>query len=328
MRRREFITLVTSAAAWPIAVRAQQPGRLRRVGVLMNLAADDPEGQARLAAFVKGLQLLGWTAGSNLQIDTRWAAGNIDLFRRYATELASAAPDIILASTNLAVAPLRRASRTVPIVFVLTIDPVGAGDVASLAHPGGNATGFLLFEYSISGKWLELLKQIAPSVTRVVVLRDPSTAAGIGQFAAIQAAAAQSGVELSPADVRDVSEIERAIVALGRKSNGGLVVTASNSAALHGGMIIALAAQHRLPAVYSARRFTTSGGLISYAPDFIDQYRRAAAYVDRILRGEKAANLPVQAPTKYEMAINLKTARAMGLAVPTAVLVRADKVIE
>jgi putative ABC transport system substrate-binding protein len=328
MRRRDFIIWTGCAAAWPFALRAQQRDQMRRIGVLMNVAANDPEGQVRLAAFVKGLRLLGWAAGRNLQIDTRWAAADVDLFRRYATELVSAAPDVILASTNLAVAPLRRATRTVPIVFVLTIDPVGAGDVASLARPGGNATGFLLFEYSISGKWFEILRQIVPGVRRVVVLRDPTTAAGIGQFAAIQAAAVPSGVELSPVDVRDVSEIERAIVALNRESNGGLIVTASNSAALHSEMIIMLAARHRLPTVSSGRRFAIGGGLISYAPDFIDQYQRAAAYIDRILRGESPANLPVQAPTKYEMVINLRTAKALGLTMPPQLLTQANEVIE
>jgi len=329
MQRCEVIVgIAASAAAWPLTARAQQAERMQRIGVLMNVGVDDPEGQVRLAAFVKSLQPLGWSAGRNLQIDVRWAAANVDLFQRYATELALAAPDVILASTNLALAPLRQATRVVPIVFVLAIDPVGAGDVVSLARPGGNATGFLLFEYSISAKWLEILKEVAPSVTRVVVLRDPTTAAGIGQFAAIQAAAVPSGVELSPVDVRDVSEMERVIVALGRESNGGLIVTASNSAALHNEMIITLAARHRLPAVSSGRRFAIGGGLISYAPNFVDQYQRAAVYVDRILRGENPANLPVQAPTKYEMVINLKTAKALGLTVPPQLLAQANEVIE
>jgi putative ABC transport system substrate-binding protein len=330
MQRRDFITLLGSAAtaplARPLAARAQQSDRMRRIGVLMS-AADDPEGQARLAAFLQGLQPLGWTVGRNLQIETRWAA-HPDLFRRHATELVAAAPDVILASTNLAVASLRQATRTVPIVFVLAIDPVGAGDVTSLARPGGNATGFLLYEYSISGKWLELLKQIAPGVTRAAVLRDPVTAAGIGQFAAIQAVAPPFGVELSPVDVRDVGEVEQAVTAFARAPNSGLIVTSSVLAAIHRQLIVTLAAQNKLPAVYSGRASVAAGGLISYGPDFIDQYRQAAAYVDRILKGEKPADLPVQAPTKYETVLNLKTAKALGLDVPPTVLTRADEVIE
>jgi putative ABC transport system substrate-binding protein len=329
MTRRSFITLLGGAAAatWPLAARAQQSEQMRRIGVLMNLAADDPEGQVRIAAFVQGLQQFGWTVGRNLQIDTHWAAADADLFRRYATELVRAAPDVILASTSLAIAPLQQATRTVPIVFVITLDPVGGGYVASLARPGGNATGFMLYEYSVSGKWLELLKQIAPGVTRAVVLRDPA-APGIGQFAAIQAVAPPFGVELSPVDVRDGGEIERAVTTFARKPNGGLIVTGSPSQAVHRKLIVTLAAQHRLPAVYPFRYMATDGGLIAYGPEMIDQYRRAAQYVDRILRGEKPADLPVQAPTKYELVINLKTAKALGLEVPPSLLARADEVIE
>ena len=301
MRRREFITLLGGAAAWPLAARAQQPDRMRRIGVLMASAADDSEYQARMAAFLQGLAQLGWTVGRNVQIDTRWATTNADDIRRHAAELAALAPDVILAATGTAtVAPLLQATRTVPIVFAIVIDPVGAGFVASLARPGGNATGFLMFEYGLSGKWLELLKQIAPGVTRAAVLRDPAIASGIGQFAAVQAVAPSLGVELSPVDARDAPEIERAVTAFARSGNGGLIVTASPVANRHRDLIIALAARHRLPAVYPCRYFVTDGGLISYGPDLIDQYRQAAGYVDRILKGEKPADLPVQAPTKYE----------------------------
>jgi ABC-type uncharacterized transport system substrate-binding protein len=326
MKRREFITLLGGAAAWPIGARAQE--RVRRIGVLMNIAADDPQAQSRIEAFLQGLQPLGWTVGRNLQIDVRWAAADADLFRRYATELVALAPDVILASTNSAVAPLQQATRTVPIVFAITVDPVGAGFVARLARPGGNTTGFSLYEYSISGKWLELLKQVAPGVTRAAVLRDPATAAGIGQFAAIQAVAPPFGVELSPVDVRDGGEIEQAVTAFAHEPNGGLIVTGSPSQAVHRKLIVSLAARHRLPAVYPFRYMATEGGLIAYGPEIIDQYRRAAQYVDRILNGEKPANLPVQAPTKYELVINLKTAKALGLDIPATVLARADEVIE
>jgi ABC-type uncharacterized transport system substrate-binding protein len=326
--RRKFLATLGGAAAWPLAARAQQGGRMPRIGVLMNLAADDPEGQVRIDAFLQGLQQFGWTVGRNLQVDTHWAAADADLFRRYATELVRAAPDVILASTSLAIAALQQATRTVPIVFVITLDPVGGGYVASLARPGGNATGFMLYEYSVSGKWLELLKQIAPGVTRAVVLRDPAATAGIGQFAAIQAVAPPFGVELSPVDVRDGGEIERAVTTFARKPNGGLIVTGSPSQAVHRKLIVTLAAQHRLPAVYPFRYMATDGGLIAYGPEMIDQYRRAAGYVDRILKGEKPADLPVQAPTKYELVINLKNARALGLDVPPTLLARADEVIE
>jgi putative ABC transport system substrate-binding protein len=329
MRRREFITLLGGAtAAWPFTTHAQQSDRLRRVGVLMGLAADDAEAQDRIAAFEQGLQQLGWTVGRNLQIDYRRGAGGADPTRRYAAELVALAPDVILASGGTVVGALLQATRTVPIVFTQTPDPVAAGFVASLARPGGNATGFTTSEYGISAKWLELLKEIAPGVTRAAVLRDPTISSGIGQFASIQSVAPLFGVELSPLDVRDASEIERDVTAFARGSNGGLIVTSSGLAAVHRELIITLAARYRLPAVYSYRYFATGGGLLSYGPDPIDQYRRAAGYVDRILRGEKPADLPVQAPTKYELAINLKTAKALGLTVPPTLLARADEVIE
>jgi putative tryptophan/tyrosine transport system substrate-binding protein len=330
MRRREFIThFGVAALAGPRAARAQQPDRVRRVGVLMSRAAGDPEEQARFAGFLQGLQKLGWTDGRNVRIDYRWAAADADRSRTYAAELVALAPDVTLASGSASVAALLQTTRTVPIVFVNVIDPVGAGYVARLARPGGNATGFTAFEYSLSGKWLELLKEIAPNLTRIAILRDPTLAAGIGQFAAIQAMAPSSlGVELSPIDVRDGGEIERDVATFARESNGGLIVTGSSSAAVHRELIVMLAARHRLPAVYPFRYFVTSGGLISYGPDPIDVFRRAAGYVDRILKGEKAADLPVQAPTTYELAINLKTAKALGLTLPPSLLARADEVIE
>src|SRR3984893_8766161 len=302
IRRREFLGVLSSAAiGWPLAAGAQQSDRMRRIGVLMAATADDPEYQTRMGAFQQGLALLGWTDGRNVRIDTRWATTNADDIRKHAVELAALAPDVILAGTGTTtVAPLLQAPRTVPIVFVLVIDPVGAGFVASLARPGGNATGFLMFEYGLSGKWLELLKQIAPGVTRAAVLRDPAIASGIGQFAAIQAVAPSLGVELSAVDARDAPEIERAITAFARSGNGGLIVTSSPVAARHRGLIATLAARHRLPAVYPPRHYVPAGGLICYGPDWIDQFRRAAGYVDRILKGEKPADLPVQAPTKYE----------------------------
>ena len=301
---------------------------MRRIGVLLPAAADDPEFQARVGAFLQGLAQLGWTIGRNVRIDTRWAAANAADIRRHAAELAALAPDVILAAGASTVGPLLQATRTVPIVFPIVVDPVGAGFVDSLARPGGNATGFMAFEYSLSGKWLELLKQIAPGVTRAAVLRDPAIAAGIGQFGAIQAVAPSLGVEVSPVNVRDAGEIERAVAAFARSPNGGLIVTASALANVHRDLIITLAARHKLPAVYFERYFVAAGGLISYGPDFVDQYRRAAGYVDRILKGEKPADLPVQAPTKYELVINLKTAKALGLDVPPSVLARADEVIE
>ena len=329
VRRRQFITLFGGAvAAWPLAARAQQGERVRRIGVLIYQAADDAEGQARLAAFTQALKQLGWSDGRNLRIDTRWATAE-DILRRHAAELVALAPDVLVAASGTAtVAPLLQATRTVPIVFVITIDPVGAGFVASLAKPGGNATGFMAYEYSMSGKWLELLKEIAPRVTRAAVLRDPAVASGIGQFGAVQIVAPSFGVELIPVDVRDAGEIERAVAAFAPRSNGGLIVTASALGTVHRQLIIALAARHKLPAVYFNRAYVTAGGLISYAPDVIDEYRRAAGYVDRILKGEKPADLPVQAPTKYELIVNLKTAKALGLDVPATLLARADEVIE
>jgi putative ABC transport system substrate-binding protein len=329
MRRREFITLLSGVAtAWPLMAHAQQPERMRRIGMLLPGTGDDAEYQVRQAAFLQALQQLGWSDGRNVLIDTRWAAGDANLIRKYAAELIALAPDVILTAGSATLGPLLQATRTVPIIFMTVLDPVGAGFVDSLAQPGGNATGFIAFEYGLSGKWLELLKQIVPSLTRVAILRDPATAAGIGQFAAIQSVAPPFGVELRPIDVREVGEIERAITSFARFSNGGLIVAASSGSAIHGGLIVTLAARHKLPAVYGDRHFVTGGGLISYGPDRIDQFRRAAAYVDRIFKGEKPADLPVQAPTKYELTINLKTAKALGLTVPPMLLARADEVIE
>jgi putative ABC transport system substrate-binding protein len=302
---------------------------VRRIGVLVASAADDSENQARMAAFLQGLVQLGWIDGRNVRIDIRWATTNADDLRRHAAELAALAPDVLVAASGTStVAPLLQATRTIPIVFVVVVDPVGAGFVASLARPGGNATGFTTFEYGLSGKWLELLKQIAPGITRAAVLRDPAIASGIGQFAAVQAMAPSLGVELSPVDARDAPEIERAVTAFARSGNGGLVVTPSPVASRHRDLIITLAARYRLPAVYAWRYYVTDGGLISYGSDSIDQFRRAAGYIDRILKGEKPADLPVQAPTKYELVINLKTAKALGLDVPPSLLARADEVIE
>jgi len=329
MRRREFITLVGTGAAWPLVAHAQQPDRIRVIGVLVAGTADDPEHQARVAAFRQGLEQLGWTDGHNVRFDIRWATTNADALRKHAAELAALAPDVIVsAAGTTTTAPLLEATRDLPIVFVILIDPVGAGFVASLARPGGNATGFLMFEYGLSGKWLELLKQIAPGVTRVAVLRDPTIASGIGQFGAIQSAAPSLGLEATPFNVRDASEIERDIAAFARSANGGMIVTAAPRSLIHRDLIVALAARHRLPAVYSLRPFFAHGGLIAYGPDILDQFRRSAAYVDRILKGEKPADLPVQAPTKYELLINLKTAKALGLELPTALVARADEVIE
>jgi putative ABC transport system substrate-binding protein len=329
MRRREFVTLIAgAAAAWPTAARAQQPERVRRIGVLDTLAADDPFAQARQGAFLQGLQQSGWTIGRNVRIDTRWSAGSTDLMRKHVAELIALAPDVFLATGTPSLGPLLQATRTVPIVFVLVPDPVGAGFVDSLARPGGNATGFTNFEYSMSAKWLELLKQIAPGVTRAAVLRDPTLTSGIGQFAAIQGGASTFGVEVVPLGVRDATDIERAVAAFARGSNDGLIVTTGGLTTLHRALIAALAARHKLPAVYPARYFVTAGGLISYGSDRIDQYRQAAGYVDRILKGEKPADLPVQAPTKYELVINLKTAKALGIEVPPMLLARADEVIE
>jgi len=329
MRRRELITILGVAAMWPLVARAQQSDRVRRIGILMAASADDPEFQSRLAALREGLQELGWSDGRNVQFDTRWTTTEPDDLRKHAAELAALAPDVILAgSGTTTIAPLLQATRTVPIVFVLVIDPVGAGFVNSLARPGGNATGFTTFEYSMSGKWLELLKEIMPGVTRAAVLRDPNIASGIGQFAAIQALAPALGVDLSAIDVRDAGEIQRTITAFARSSSGGLIVTASPLAVRHRDLIIALAARLRLPAIYPQRLFVNDGGLICYGPDFLTQYRQAAGYVDRILKGEKPADMPVQAPTKYELVINLKSAKANGLIVPPSLLSRADEVIE
>jgi len=329
IRRRKFLaTLGGAAAAWPLGARAQQRERMRRIGVLINPAADDPEGQGRLAAFLQALALLGWTVGQNVRIDYRWAAGDPDRARRGAAELVALAPDVILAATTPGVTAVQQATRTVPVVFVTVIDPVSAGFVSTLARPGGNTTGFALFEYGTSAKWLELLKQIAPKVTRVAVVRDPTQVSGTGQLAAIQAVAPSFGVELRPVDVRDAGEIEIALTAFARSANGGLIVTGSPGALTHRKLIIAQAAAHQLPAVYPFRYHVTDGGLISYGPESIDPYRRAATYVDRILKGEKPADLPVQAPTKYELVINLRTAKALGLDVPPTLLARADEVIE
>ena len=329
MKRRQFITLLGGAAvSWPLPAHAQQPGAMRRIGVLMSGGASDPERQLWLAAFLQGLQQLGWSEGRNVRIDTRWATGNADLYRTHATELVALGPDVILATASPTVAALQMATHTVPIVFAQAVDPVGGGFVASLARPGGNTTGFTLFEYGMSGKWLELLREIAPRVTRAAVLRDAAIAAGTGQFGAIQSVAPLVGAELTAVGVRDGEEIERGIAAFARTPNGGLIVTASPLANVHRGLIITLAARHKLPAVYGARYHAADGGLVSYGPDVADQYRRAAGYVDRILKGEKPADLPVQAPTKYELVINLKTAKALGLDVPPTLLARADEVIE
>ena len=329
-RRREFITLLGGAAvAWPLAARGQQAERMRRIGVAMSTAEDDAESKARIAAFLQGLQQLGWADGHNVRIDTRWwGASDADANRRYAAELVALAPDVILASGGSVMGALLQATRTMPIVFTLTVDPVGAGYVASLVRPGGNATGFTSYEYSLSGKWLELLKEIAPGTTRAAVLRDPTIPQGIGLFGAIQAVAPSFGVEVSPIDVGDAPEIERGVTAFARSANGGLIVSGSGLAAVHRNLIITLAARHKLPAVYYERFFVAAGGLVSYGPDPIDPHRRAADYVDRILKGEKPADLPVQAPTKYVLAINLKTAKALGLDVPPSLLARADEVIE
>jgi putative ABC transport system substrate-binding protein len=329
MKRRAFITLLGGAAfAWPLAARAQQSERMRRIGVLMGQAANDSEYKSALAAFVQLLQQSGWIEDRNVRFDTRWAAGNADDIRKYATELVALAPDVILVSGSASVGPLIQATRTVPIVFMLVPDPVGAGYVDSLARPGRNATGFTNFEYGVSGKWLELLKEIAPNVKRAAVLRDAALAAGTGQFGAIQAVAPSFGVEVSPINVTDAPEIERAVAAFAHSSNGGLIVTQSALALVHRELIIALAARHKLPAVYINRVWAAAGGLISYGAEPTDQFRRAAGYVDRILKGEKPADLPVQAPVKYELVINLKTAKALGLEVPPTLLATADEVIE
>jgi putative tryptophan/tyrosine transport system substrate-binding protein len=326
--RRDFITLLGGAAAWPLAARAQQPERVRRIGVLMPLAEDDPVGQARVAAFLQGLRGSGWINRGNVQIDYRWSTGDDERIRRDSAELVALAPDVVLATGSATVGALLRLTRAIPIVFPIVVDPVGAGFVESLARPGGNATGFILFEYGLSGKWIELLKEIAPRVTRAAILRDTTIAAGSGQLGAIQSVAPSLGVELNPLGVRDGGEIERAIVSFARAPNSGLIVTGSPLALIQRDLIVALAAQHKLPAVYYDRLFISAGGLISYGPDILDQYRRAAGYVDRILRGEKPADLPVQAPVKYELVLNLKTAKTLGLDVSPTLLARADAVIE
>jgi putative tryptophan/tyrosine transport system substrate-binding protein len=329
MRRREFITLLVGAAvAWPLAARAQQGERVRHIGVLVPGVADDSVWQARVGAFLQALALLGWTIGRNLRIDTRWGTTDAAEIRRHAAELAALAPDVMLAGGTSTVGPLLQVTRTVPIVFTQTPDPVGAGFVDSLARPGGNATGFTLFEYGMGAKWLEMLKEIAPSVTRAAVLRDAAMAQGIGQWGAIQTAAPSLGIEVSPVNVRDAGETERAVTAFARSPNGSLLVTGSGWAVVHRPLLVMLAARHRLPAIYFDRFFVTGGGLLSYGADSIDPHRRAASYVDRILRGEKPADLPVQAPTKYELAINLKTAKALGLQIPDKLLAVADEVIE
>jgi ABC-type uncharacterized transport system substrate-binding protein len=329
VNRRDFITLLGGAVAtWPRAARAQQRERMRRIGVLLPATANDAQYQARVGAFLQALALLGWTIGRNVQVDTRWATANVAEVRRHAAELVALAPDVILAHGGGPVAAVQQANHTVPIVFPIAGDPVGSGLVDSLARPGGNATGFLEFEYSIGGKWLELLKEIAPSVNRAAVLRDTTLGTGAGQFAAIQAVAPLLRMEVIPVNVQKAAEIERAIATFARSSNGGQIVTGGGATQLHRDLIITLAARHKLPAVYNERTFVAGGGLISYGPDYLDQYRLAAGYVDRILKGEKPADLPVQAPTKYELVINLKTAKGLGLDVPAAVLARADEVIE
>ena len=329
LRRREFVVLLGGGmATLPKALRAQQKGRIAHVGVLMNFAENDSEGHARTSAFVQGLQAFGWNPGRNLRTDYRWGGGDSELFHRYAQELVALAPDVILATGTPVVEALQRATRTVPIVFVTVIDPVGAGFVESLARPGGNTTGFTLFEYGLSGKWVEILKEVVPPVKRVAILRDSAIGSGTGQLAAIQAVAPSFGIELSPIGVHDAGEIERSVTAFASVPNGSLIVTASTLALVHRELIISLAARHNLPAVYGDRTFVRAGGLISYGPNRIDPYRRAAEYVDRILRGERPSDLPVQAPTKYELIVNLQTAKALNLAMPQTVLTRADEVIE
>jgi putative ABC transport system substrate-binding protein len=329
MQRREFITLLGGAAAtWPLTARAQQPEQMRRVGVLMNTAADNPEAQAGIAAFKQSLQQLGWSEGRNVRFDIRWGANDVDQDRKYAAELIALAPDVILGSGTLSVTALQHSSHNVPIVFVQVSDPVGAGLIDTPARPGRNTTGFMNFEYSLSGKWLDLLKQVAPSVTRVAIFGNPANPASVAQFSAIQALARSFGVEVRPVSVGDTSEIVRAVATLASSPNGGLIVTPSAGESVHRELIIALAAQHKLPAVYSDRFNVTDGGLISYGPNRVDQFRGGASYVDRILKGEKPADLPVQAPTKFELVINLKTAKALGLSVPQALQASADEVIE
>jgi len=328
LKRREFITLLGSAATWPLAARAQKPEPMRRIGVLFPGAADDQGGQARLAAFLQGLQSLGWTDGRNVRIEYRWGGSDAERLRKQAEELAKLAPDVILATGTGALGRLLQTTRTVPIVFVQVTDPVGGGFVKSLARPGGNATGFAALEYGMSGKWLELLKQMAPGIARAAVIRNPAIASGSDQFGALQAVAPLLGVEVTPIDVRNANDIEHAVAEFARGSNGGVILTSSGAAIQHRDLIITLAARHKLPAIYWDRLFASSGGLMSYGMDLIASYRQAAIYVDRILKGEKSADLPVQAPTKYELVINLKTAKTLGIEVPPTLLARADEVIE
>jgi putative ABC transport system substrate-binding protein len=328
MKRRAFITLLGCIAAWRLSARAQQPERIRRIGVLMNTVAENAEGRAGIAALQQVLQQLGWTQGRNVQIETRWGANDVELDSRYAAELVALAPDVVLASGTLSVAAFQRSTRTIPVVFVQVSDPVGAGVVTSVPRPGSNVTCFMNFEYSLSGKWLELLKQIMPQLARAAVVRNPANPAAIGQFSAVQALAQSLRVEVGAVDVRDTDEMERAVAVLASAGNGGLIVAPSAGESIHRSRVVELAAKHKLPAVYSDRFNVIDGGLISYGPDRIDQFRRAAGYIDRILKGEKAADLPVQAPTKFELVINLKTAKAIGLDVPHTLLARADEVIE
>jgi putative tryptophan/tyrosine transport system substrate-binding protein len=328
VRRREFITLIGSVAAvWSLTARAQQPDRMRRIGVLTGSAEDDQETKLSLVAFQQRLQQLGWTDGQNVRIDYRFAAGKPENFPKYAAELVALAPDVVLVSGS-SLPAMVQATRTVPIVFAFAVDPVGSGLIESLSRPGSNVTGFLLFEYDLCAKWLELLKEIAPGVSRVAVLRDPTAIAGIGQFAVIQSVARSVGVEVRPLNLRDAAETERAVTAFASSSNGGLIVAGSALASVQRNLIIELAAHHRLPAVYFDRLFVTNGGLISYGAGFGDGWRRATDYVDRILKGERPADMPVQAPTKYDLVLNLKTAKALGLTIPPAVLTRVDEVIE
>ncbi len=328
IRRRDFITLLGGAAAWPVAASAQQAERMRRIGVLQSLAADDPEGLTRVTAFAQGLQELGWTVGRNVRIDYRWGMADPDRYRKYAAELVALAPDVLLAVNTSTVRALQQATRTIPIVFAGATDPIGGGLVASLNRPGGNVTGFTGFDFGTAGKWLELLKEMTPRMTRAAVLRDPTTTGGTGQFGAIQAVAPALGVEVSAIDLHDAGDIEREIAAFAGRPNGGLIVISTSLASLHRQLIIMMAARHQLPAAYPYRYFVTDGGLLSYGPDEVDPFRRAAGYVDRVLKGEKPADLPVQAPTKFETVINLKTAKALGLTVPPSLLAIADEVIE
>jgi putative ABC transport system substrate-binding protein len=328
MKRRAFIAALGGAAAWPLIARAQQGERVRLVGILEGVSVDTPNAKLRHVAFLEGLQQLGWTPGRNVRIEVRWGEGDEAVTRKYAAELVTLTPDVLVAGGGAVAEVMLKVTHTIPIVFVIVPDPVGSGFVESLSQPGANATGFMMFEYNLCGKWLELLKEIAPSVTRAAVLRDAGTAAGIGQFAVIQSAATSVGIEVSPIDLRGPAQIERVIATFAQRSNRGIILAAGATGAANANLIIAAAARYKLPAVYIQRPFVAAGGLISYGPNFLDQYRRAAGYADRILKGEKPADLPVQAPTKYELAINLKTAKALGLDVPPSLLARADEVIE